>query len=253
MTGEDEVTELLQSTIPVDFCGPVQFKGEGLCTTRNVCKGTLLLIARPLGGAATMEEALTLVERTSQRLRHSETLRDRLSYLCSVDLAAKEVLRLLASSDAAAAASSGRALLLSNPRPQLLPLLGQRAELFCLDLIPPVKLDQIIEKHRESPEIEGDERINLLGSLKASFSHSFRDCGDRRALGIYPALSACQRAAETANCISVRHGDGIAVLTSVGCTVRPDPQTVWQPRCLQQTSSNVSKSCCWRQKEYHGN
>ena len=191
----------------MDFTGPVQFSEHGLCTSHRVCEGTVLLLVRPVGGRATYEEVLTLQERSCQGLRYSESLHERLNYLCSVDIASKEVLRMLQQKPEAAEAVPFSSLVLSNPRPQLLPLLGQRAELFGLtDMIPPSQLDHIIENHRDEATLRQHLDEGMTGDSSSAHSHH---CG---AYGIYPILKAL-KAHGAANCTLLTHGDGLAVKT----------------------------------------
>ena len=84
------------SSMALDYCGPIRLDKElGVKTTQKVGKDTLLLVLRSVGGLVSEAESLTLEERTAQRMQHSNTLCGRLSYLCSVDIATKEVVESL--------------------------------------------------------------------------------------------------------------------------------------------------------------
>lgn len=182
----------LISSMALDYCGPIRLDKElGVKTTQKVGKDTLLLVLRSVGGLVSEAESLTLEERTAQRMQHSNTLCGRLSYLCSVDIATKEVVESLSRLEAATP-SSLQSLLLSSHRPQLVPLLGQRSEVFNSSISAPDHraLDRMIERYRKA-----------LAPLP---------CGR---FGLFPALEVFHTGS-TANGFIMPFGESLAVMTS---------------------------------------
>jgi hypothetical protein len=184
-------------SMPLDYCGPIQLK-DGVRTTQKVSKGALLLLVRPLGGLSSEAESRTLQERTMQRIQHSNALCKRLSYFCSVDIATKEVaefLRNLPSEPTQEMCIEW--LLLSGQRPQLLPLLGQRHEVWSCRM----------------PKLDGWALDGIIERYRRSFPST------KRRFGIFPALEVFHSAADVAkmaNCQLVPCGEAIAVMTSDG-------------------------------------
>lgn len=177
------------SSMALDYCGPIRLEKElGVKTTQKVGKDTLLLMLRSVGGLVSEAESLTLEERTAQRMQHSNTLCGRLSYLCSVDIATKEVVESLSRLEAATP-SSLQSLLLSSHRPQLVPLLGQRSEVFNSSISAPDHraLDRMIERYRKA-----------------------LPCGR---FGLFPALEVFHTDS-TANGFIMPFGESLAVMTS---------------------------------------
>ena len=165
-------------------------------------------------------ESWTLEERTLQKIQHSNTLCKRLSYICSVDMATKEVAELL-STDFLGPMNS---FLLCAQRAQLLPLLGQRIEV--LSYNQPVNyaaLDGLIDRYK-------------------------RPLPTTESFGLFPALEVFDSSVSNANCSLVPCGDAIAVLASAvwhGVAA----QCLTCPRSLQQRSFKVSNNfCCQRFK-----
>ena len=177
------------SSMALDYCGPIRLEKElGVKTTQKVGKDTLLLMLRSVGGLVSEAESLTLEERTAQRMQHSNTLCGRLSYLCSVDIATKEVVESLSRLEAATP-SSLQSLLLSSHRPQLVPLLGQRSEVFNSSISAPDHraLDRMIERYRKA-----------------------LPCGR---FGLFPALEVFHTGS-MANGFIMPFGESLAVMTS---------------------------------------
>ena len=185
-------------SMALDYCGPIQLK-DGVRTTQKVIKGALLLLVRPLGGLFSEAESRTFQERTMQRLQHSNALCKRLSYLCSVDIATKEVAECLRNlPEPTHPKMCIERLLLSGHRPQLLPLLGQRHEVWSWEPnLDAWALDGSLERHRRSFPEPSKRR--------------------KRRFGIFPALEVFHRAADVAkmaNCQLMPCGEAIAVMTS---------------------------------------
>lgn len=182
-------------SMALDYCGPIQLK-DGVRTTQKVSKGALLLLVRPLGGLSSEAESRTLQERTMQRIQHSNALCKRLSYFCSVDIATKEVaefLRNLPSEPTQEMCIEW--LLLSGQRPQLLPLLGQRHEVWSC----------------RTPKLDGWALDGIIERYRRSFPSR------KRRFGIFPALEVFHSAADVAkmaNCQLVPCGEAIAVVAA---------------------------------------
>eukprot|EP00438_Fugacium_kawagutii_P025869 Skav233679 [mRNA] locus=scaffold1927:82773:89404:- [translate_table: standard] len=186
----------------LDCHGPISLKDGRVHTTQKVDKGAVLLLAQPLGGLSSEAESRILEELTLRRTLHSNTLCKRLCYFCSNDVATKEVVALLRNLQTQTDSGNCQmdaldAYLLSSPRPQLLPLLGQRCEVYSCDS--PVDfavLDGIVQQHRRS----------------ITQGH----CGGpSKRYGLFPALEVFDED-PVANCTLVPCGDAVAVRSSMG-------------------------------------
>eukprot|EP00435_Cladocopium_sp_Y103_P054325 s1455_g17.t1 len=184
-------------SMALDYRGPIQLK-DGVRTTQKVSKGALLLLVRPLGGLSSEAESRTFQERTMQRIQHSNALCKRLSYMCSVDIATKEVAELLRAlpSEPTHQEMCIEWLLLSGKRPQLLPLLGQRHEVWSYP----------------KPNLDGWALDGIIQRYRRLFP-------SKRRFGIFPALEvfhteAAADVAKMANCQLVPCGEAIAVIAA---------------------------------------
>ena len=180
-----------------DWCAPgaTDVSGGRLRAAGRSAPGTLLFLARPLGGLVEGVQGLSAAEKALQRIRSdSAGLLERLSHICNTDIAAKEVAVLMAG--ALDRVVSPHALLLCSPRAQLLPLLGQRLDTFfrTFGTLGPSRLDRVVEEHRVT--------VTLANSNSSP-------------CGIFPVLSLIPEAdAQAANCKMIFRQDAVAVRAS---------------------------------------
>lgn len=127
----DHWESLLEGLLPgSEWCsGSLEASGGRLRVRSPTPRGSLLLLLKPLGGLAQGSDSWSHGELARHYVRSDGWgLHERLSSICNTDVAAKEVALLI--TGALGRVADPRELMLSSPRAQLLPLLGQRLESF---------------------------------------------------------------------------------------------------------------------------
>ncbi|CAE7320053.1 PIP5K9, partial [Symbiodinium microadriaticum] len=147
----DHWESLLEGLLPgSEWCsGSLEASGGRLRVRSPTPRGSLLLLLRPLGGLAQGSDSWSHGELARHYVRSDGWgLHERLSSICNTDVAAKEVALLI--TGALGRVADPRELMLSSPRAQLLPLLGQRLESFfrSFGTLSPSLLGCLLEEHR---------------------------------------------------------------------------------------------------------
>ncbi|CAE7884798.1 PIP5K9, partial [Symbiodinium necroappetens] len=195
----DQWESLLEGLLPgSEWCsGSLEASGGRLRVRSPTPRGSLLLLLRPLGGLAQGSDSWSHGELARHYVRSDGWgLHERLSSICNTDVAAKEVALLI--TGALGRVADPRELMLSSPRAQLLPLLGQRLESFfrSFGTLSPSLLGCLLEEHR------------------VTLQPKFPGAGSSR--GIFPTLALIPEANSetTANCEMRFKQGALAVLAS---------------------------------------